>query len=192
MRTKPPGALPIFRSDLQARLLAVLLLGDDRPASTRDLGTATGASAASLHRELRRLEDAGIVEHDRVGRSKLYRAAIGSPLHAPLRELLERTLGVETTLRERLAAVPGVELAAIFGSWAAGRVASDSDVDVLVVGDVERDRLLREIREVERVAGREVNVTAYDSAEFERRRADRGGFVATILSRPLTPLIGEL
>src|SRR5687768_17308182 len=117
MRTSAPPSLPIFRSDLQARVLAALLLGADRPLSSSRLAELTGGSPASLHRELRRLEDAGIVEHERVGRTKLYRAAPGSPLRAPLRELLERTLGVEPLLREKVAAVPGVRAAAIFGSW---------------------------------------------------------------------------
>lgn len=192
MRTAPPPLLPIFRSDLQARLLAILLLGDGAPIATSRLAESTGASAASLNRELRRLEDAGIVEHERVGRSKLYRAARASPLHAPLRELVARTLGVEPLLRSRLDELPGVRAAALFGSWAAGRAAPESDIDLLVVGDVDRDRLLREVRDVERVAGREINVTAYRPDEFARRRRERSGFLATVLSRPLTPLVGDV
>lgn len=192
MRTAAPRILPLFRSELQARLLAALLLGDGQPQGTSRLADLTGASAASLNRELRRLEDAGIIEHERVGRSKLYRAAAGSPLHAPLRELLARTLGIEPLLRERLAAIPGIAAAALFGSWAAGRIGPASDIDLLVVGDVDRDRLLREVREVERVAGREVNLAAYRPDEFARRRRERSGFLATVLARPLTPLVGDL
>lgn len=190
MRTVPPAVLPLFRSELQARLLSVLLLGDGGAVASPELARRTGASPASLHRELQRLERAGLIEHERVGRTKVYRAAERSPVHAALRELLERTVGVESMLRARLASLPGVEAAAIFGSWAAGRVSADSDVDVLVVGDVERDHLLEAAREVERIAGRAVNVAAYDAEEFARRRDD--GFLATVLARPLIPLVGSL
>jgi predicted nucleotidyltransferase/biotin operon repressor len=192
MRTVAPPILPLFRSELQAKLLAALLLGEDQPVPTSRLGELTDASPASLNRELRRLEDAGIIEHQRVGRSKLYRAAAGSPLHAPLRELVARTLGIEPLLRERLAGVPGIEAAALFGSWAAGRITPTSDIDLLVVGEVDRDRLLREVREVERAAGREINLTAYRPDEFARRRREGSGFLETVLARPLTPLVGDL
>jgi predicted nucleotidyltransferase len=192
MRTAGPALLPIFRSDLQARLLTILMLEDGDPLPTPELGRRTGASAASLHRELRRLEDAGLIERDAVGRTKRYRAAQGSPLHEPLRELVTRSLGVEATLRSRLQSLPGVEAAAIFGSWAAGRVGPDSDIDLLVVGNVDRDGLLALAREVELLAGREVNVTAYRPAEFRRRRRGRVGFLATVLDRPLIPLVGDL
>src|SRR5688572_16881038 len=115
MRTAPPSQLPLFRSELQAELLAILLLGTEGPVTTAELRARTGATASSLHRELARLEHAGLVEQDRVGRAKRYRPARDSPLYEPLRELLERTLGVEQLLRERLAALSEVESAAIFG-----------------------------------------------------------------------------
>ncbi|MDX6649573.1 MAG: hypothetical protein QOJ97_1524 [Solirubrobacteraceae bacterium] len=191
MRTASPALLPIFRSDLQARLLTILLLEEGEPLSTPELARRTGASGASLHRELRRLQDAGVIERDAVGRTQRYRAAQGSPLHRALRELVTRTMGVEATLRAGLESLAGVEAAAIFGSWAAGRVAPDSDIDLLVVGDVDRDRLLALARDVERVAGRDVNVTAYHSSEFHRRRRERSGFLATVLDRPLIPLVGD-
>lgn len=192
MRTTAPPLLPLFRSDLQARLLSILLLETGEPIATPDLARRTGASAASLHRELARLEDAGVIEHDRIGRTKRYRAATDSPIHAPLRELVERTVGIEPMLRARLERLPGVEAAALFGSWAAGAVGPSSDVDLLVVGNMDRAALLRIAREVEEVAGREVNVTAYSRDEFRRRRRDGSGFLATVLDRPLVPLVGSV
>jgi predicted nucleotidyltransferase len=192
MRSQAPPLLPIFRSDLQAQVLAALLLDDEPQLTSSELRERTGATPASLHRELSRLERAGLVEHDTVGRSNRYRAATSSPLHEPLRSLMQRTLGVEPLLRERLAAVPGVEAAAIFGSWAAGNAGEGSDVDLLVIGDVDRDELLAAVRSVEEITAREIDVTAYGREDFERRRATGSGFLKTVLRGPLTPLVGEI
>ncbi|HEX2161527.1 MAG TPA: nucleotidyltransferase domain-containing protein [Thermoleophilaceae bacterium] len=192
MRTSPPDALPIFRSDLQARLLAALFLNDGAPLTTRELAERTAAKPATLHRELGRVEDAGLITHESVGRTKRYRAATESPLHRPLRELLERTLGVEPLLRRGLAEVEGVERAAIFGSWAEGRSDAGSDIDLLVIGDIDRDALLAAVREVERQVHREIDVTAYRPDEFERRRGDGSGFLRTVLRGPLIQLVGEV
>src|SRR6478736_4733522 len=141
MRTKPPDALPIFRSDLHARLLAALLLGDGEPLTAQDLRERLGATSTALHRELVRLERAGLIEHDSVGRTRRYRAAIDSPIHEPLRELLQRTLGIEPLLQRALNGVDGIEAAAIFGSWAADETNEDSDIDLLVIGEMDRDDL---------------------------------------------------
>ncbi len=192
MRTKPPDVLPIFRSDLQARLLAALLLDDGEPLTAQDLLDRLGATSTTLHRELGRLERAGLIEHDRVGRTRRYRAATDSPIHEPLRELLQRTLGVEPLLRRALDGVDGVAAAAIFGSWAAGETNEDSDIDLLVVGEMDRDDLLSKVREVEAQAHREIDVTAYGADEFARRRGAGSGFLTTVLRGPLIELVGKV
>lgn len=192
MRTQAPPLLPIFRSDLQARVLAALLLDDEPRLTTSELRERTGATPASLHRELKRLEGAGLIEHEAIGRANRYQAATDSPLHEPLVELLRRTLGVEPLLSERLAAVDGVETAAIFGSWAAGTATDGSDIDLLVIGDVDRDALLAAVRAVEDVAAREIDVTAYRREEFDRRVEAGSGFLRTVLRGPLIELVGKV
>ncbi len=192
MRTVPPPLLPLFRSHLQAELLAALFLGDGEPMTTAALQARTQASRASLHRELGRLEAAALIDVERVGRSKRYSAATQSPLHDPLRELLERSLGVEKQLLAQLAALPGVEHAAIFGSWAAEQPSPRSDIDLIVVGHPTRDDLLAALRKVETAVGREIDVVTYEAREFRDELRRGSGFLATLLEGPLTPLVGDL
>ena len=160
----PPGALPIFRSALQAELLARLYLAPERRFATGELLSA-GESRSSVFRELRRLAGAGLIERERLGGAALYRAARGSPLYRPLRELIRRTMGVEALLERELAGVAGVEAAAIFGSWAAGELQPESDIDVLVIGRPDRTTLALAAQRAGRVAGREVNVSIWPAPE---------------------------
>jgi predicted nucleotidyltransferase len=191
MRTKPPAVLPIFRSDLQARLLAALLL-ERTPVTARELLDRLETTSTTLHRELGRLEQAGLIEHELVGRTRRYQPAFDSPLYEPLLQLMQRTLGVEPMLSHRLLEIPGVEVAAIFGSWAAGDATVDSDIDLLVVGDVDREELLFVVQSVEYETAREIDVTAYRREELDRRLAEGSGFLRTILNGPLTLLVGEI
>jgi predicted nucleotidyltransferase len=190
MRTSAPPLLPIFRSDLQARLLAVLLEGGQEALTTRTLRERTAGSPAAVHRELRRLVRAGMVEEDAVGRAKLFRAATDAPTYSALRELVERTVGVEAALRRAIAQVDGVRFAAVHGSWARGETTPTSDIDVLVVADADPDDVATAMAGAERLAGRDVNVTTYAPEEFARRR--HGGFLRTVLARPTTVLAGRL
>lgn len=192
MRTSAPSELPLFRSELQAQLLSALLASPGDALTAAHLGRLTGGSRASVHRELHRLVAAGIIRREDVGRSALYRAATDSPLFEPLQALVARTLGVEPELRRRLARLEGIEAAAVFGSWAAGRAREGSDIDVLVIGDVERADLLRAFADVEDVVRREISVRLYRRAEFEARLDEGSGFLRTVLARPMTPLIGTV
>jgi predicted nucleotidyltransferase len=192
VRTKAPPLLPIFRSDVQARLLAVLLLGPERGLSGPELQRRLGVPEATFRREAARLVRAGVLEVEQVGRTNLYRAATDSPLYEPLRELLERTLGVEEELRRRLGALPGVEIAAIFGSWAEEAVDATSDIDLLVVGAADFETVARETRDVEELAGREIHLFVYAREELERKRAAGHGFVQKMLAGPLKPIVGNV
>lgn len=191
MRTRPPDLLPIFRTNLQAELLAALFLGDDEATTAGELVERTSGPAASVYRELARLVDAGLIERERDRRGAGFRPAKDSPLYEPLRELLERTMAVEPQLTRALATIDGIDAAAIFGSWAARKPGGVSDIDLLVVGNMDRDELLARVRRIERLAGREIDVTAYGRAEYERRREEGSGFLRTVLRGPLVPLVGD-
>src|SRR6478752_10502327 len=60
MRTEAPLLAPIFRSDGQARLLSTLLLTGDE-LSVTDLAKRAGLAYPTVHREVARLVDAGIL-----------------------------------------------------------------------------------------------------------------------------------
>lgn len=191
MRTAAPATLPLFRSELQAELLATLLLDAREGLTIRELGDRTAANRSSVHRELDRLVRAGILERETTGRTGVYRVA-ESPLKEPLRTLVERTVGVEHELARRLERQAGVEAAAIYGSWASGGISPTSDIDVLVVGSATLDDLLAVLRPLERRVGREINLKLYAPQELRDRLAEGSGFLHTVLSRPLRPLVGDL
>lgn len=180
----------MFASELQARLLALLLHDPERWWSTPELRDRLGVSGASLHDELVRLTDAGLLERDATSRPHRHRANAGSPLTEPLRAVTERTVGVPLRIREALEGEPGIEAAGIFGSWARGDATAYSDIDVMVIGDVDFRRLVRRVRPIEREILREINVVSYDLDEVRER--SQSGFLREVRRAPVDNLVGDL
>ena len=145
-----------------------------------------------MHREVLRAVDAGLVSRDTRQRPHRYAASQGAPAYRPLRELLELTVGVPIRLSAVLERLPDVEAAAIHGSWAAGRVRADSDIDVIVVSDGERRSAEQALREVGRSVAREIDVSLLTREEFARLRSERNPFVGKILHGPRIDLVGDL
>lgn len=191
MRTSGPSKLPIFRSRLQAELLALLFLSGERGLNVKHLAEQTAASRSSIQRELARLLDAGILERMESGRTSFYRPA-DSPVRGPLEELIAVTVGVVPRLTEQLGRMAGIEAAVVYGSWASNAVSPDSDIDLLVIGSVDYPDLVREVAEVEAKVGREIDVRLYACEEFESRLGEGSGFLRTALSGPTLTLIGDL
>ena len=145
MRTSAPPLLPIFRSELQGRLLALLYADPDRGHTISELANALSAHVATVQREVARLEEAGILESARVGKSRVVRPNLRSPYAEDLGSLVIKAFGPARVLGSALSKIPGVEEAFVFGSWAdrhAGvRGPAPADVDVLVIGRPDAEAL---------------------------------------------------
>lgn len=161
VRSEAPAPLPIIRSRLVGDLLALLAANPDRWWTIGELVSRTQGAYTTVARELRRLEKAGVVETEEVGRSKRVRIDTVSPLYGPLAELMLRAFGPVVVVGEEFAAVRGVAQVFIFGSWAAryhGEPGpAPNDIDVLVLGEPDRDQLHAAARRAEKRLGLPVN-----------------------------------
>ena len=178
--------LPIFRSPEQERLLGELFVFADGPISLSELAARAGTSLGGTHKEVERLEAAGLVRSTTRGRNRLVEAHPSSPVYHELRGLLLKTLGPETLLRSALAGIEGIDEAFIYGSWADPSRPAPADIDVLVVGDADVAALYDAASDVERVVGRPVNLTIRSPAEW----ADsQGAFEDAVKSGPRIDLL---
>lgn len=188
MRTDAPALMPIFRSQLQARLL-LEVLSSAEPVTASDLARTLGAPDATVSREVRRLVEAGLLRGERVGRALLLHPAVDNPATAPLRQLLVVTFGPVTVLEKALTDIDGVQTAYLHGSWAARYLGEPGgppgDIDLLLVGRPSRREVDTALQGLEEELGREVNVT-YVSPERWQDVDDP--FIGTVRSRPLVEL----
>jgi len=160
MRRDGPALLPVFRSQHQAELLMWVLLHPDREYGVSDLADRLGVPLSTLHREVVRLDKAGLIASRTLGRNRLVSANTAHPAAAALTQLLEVTFGPRAVIAEEFA-IPGAEQVVIFGSWAA-RYAGEAgppphDIDVLVIGKIDRADVYEAADRAQARLGIEVN-----------------------------------
>ena len=143
MRSAAPALLPVFRSQLQADILAELLLNPEREYSLTDLAQRFGAPLSTVHGEVKRLTEAGLLRRRNIGRSAMVQANPGNRLVEPLAQLLFLSWGPLQVIANEFAELNGAERVLIFGSWAARYLQRPGppphDLDVLVVGRPTRE-----------------------------------------------------
>ena len=101
-----------------------------------------------------------------------------------------KTAGVAGRLRDALDKIAGIQLAFIFGSYAKGEEKADSDVDLLIIGGVDMNRLDSSVGKMEKMLGREINYVLYSMKEFKSKRKAEDGFLMEVLSGKKIMLIG--
>ena len=175
----------------RSAVLGTLLLHPEDSLHVHELARRTGASAGSLHRELRALADLGVLLRQEVGRQVHYRANSASPVFAELAGLLRKTAGLADVLRSALLPLgKKVALAFVFGSVAAGSERPGSDVDLMVLGSASFADLARALASAHDVLGREINPTAMAPREFARKLAAGDGFALSVAKGPRIWLMG--
>ena len=168
-KSPTPSLLPIFRSQQQAELLALVLGDPTAEQSLTELAERSGVPYPSVHREVERAEAAGLVTSRLVGRIRLIRADVSSPYFAGLSDVLVKAFGVPWVIGKALAGIDGIEVAHIYGSWAARFSGEEGDrpvgdIDLLVLGAPDRDAVYAAASSAEHKLGRSVQVTIRSAA----------------------------
>ena len=136
----------------------------------RQIVRQSGAAQGAVQRELQKLAEAGILRRTVEGRHVYFQANRESPIFPELHMLLLKTAGIVDVVREALVPLADrIRAAFVFGSAARGELRSDSDVDVLVVGDVPFPAVADALAGAQTRLGRDVNPTVYPPAEFQRK-----------------------
>ncbi len=187
-------ALPaLWGSSTFPRVLAVVLDTPDREFTFSELLERAGASRESVHRALLRGVEAGIISRRAVGNQFVYSANSASPIYPELKALVSKTHGANALITEALKAVgpPEIEVAFVYGSTASGREHADSDIDLLVIGDVTRVQLARKLRADQESLRRRINALAYRREDVLQRFAAHDAFFAEVWAQPKVMLIGD-
>jgi predicted nucleotidyltransferase len=176
------------------RAVLSLLYGHaDEAFYLRQVVRVTGIGLGPAQRELKQLTDAGIIQRMVRGKQVYYQANVKCPIFAELKSLIVKTAGLADVLRETLAPLAEqIAIAFVYGSMASGEATSESDIDLLVVGNVDEMALHGALSQVENRLGRPVNYTLMSQREFHERRSQKDGFIARVLSGQKIMILGSI
>jgi predicted nucleotidyltransferase len=180
-------------SDSQSRVFQWLFGQPEREFHLSELRRLSGLGSASLQRELNKLAKAGLVNSERVGNLRRFKANPQSPVYNELVGLTRKLLGVEPMLREALRPlIPNLQAAWVYGSVAKGTDTARSDIDLMLIAkNLRLAKVLELLVPLEAQLGRKINPTCYTPAEFKRRRAEPDSFVNRVLAQPILELAGN-
>ncbi|MCI0622780.1 MAG: nucleotidyltransferase domain-containing protein [Acidobacteria bacterium] len=169
-----------LRSTLRQKLLGYYFTNPTANHYLRELAELLGQDPANLSRELAKLEREGLFFSEKRGLQRYFRLNRDYPLYEEVRRIIFKTVGVIGQLRSAFQHVPGIRDAYLYGSFARNQQDAASDVDLLIVGNVEAEILERSVRKLERQLRREINYTVLSPEELKARRAKKDAFLEDI------------
>ena len=176
---------------VRTAVLAKLLLAD-KSWYVRELARATELAHGTVREELNGLAKAGIILREKSGNRVYYSANPNCPIYPELKMLIIKTVGLADVLRDALKPLAAkIKVAFIYGSFARGKERADSDVDVMVIGDVSFGEVVDVLYDTQKVLSREVNPSVYPVAEYLEKRAAGHHFIMEVIEGAKIFLIGD-
>jgi predicted nucleotidyltransferase len=178
----------------QQRIFALLYGQPDRSFYLTEIVRLAEIGRGGVQRELRRLEQTGLVTTKNIGNQKHYQANPDTPVYQELTSIVRKTVGLKQPLMEALDSVKEkISLAFVYGSVAKGTDTASSDIDLMIVTDLlALEDVFTLLARVEEKLGRRVNPTLYNTPEFSKKRSSKNSFLVEVLSSPIIELIGFL
>lgn len=185
------SAIEAIFPKVRAEILRLLFTDPAKEFHLRELSRLSGLALGTIQQEVAKLSRADLLVARRDGNRLYYHANTGHPIFSELQGIALKTTGLREQLSTALAGVPGIKMAFVFGSAAAGTTGAASDVDLLVVGNVGLRALAPKLRPLTSSLGREVNphVLTRDTLAAKAHAGD--AFIANVLAAPKMWITGD-
>ncbi len=128
----------------------------------------------------------------KVGNQQHYSANLQCPIFEELASILRKTSGLADVLVDALSSVKNqILFAFVFGSVARGEQQANSDIDVMVIGDIGFGDVVSLLHDSQTTLKREINPAVYSVESFKSRIEKNDSFVEEVLSKPKLFIIGS-
>jgi predicted nucleotidyltransferase len=181
----------LFSSNVRVALLTHFFSHPDERFYARELARELEEHYNAVWRELNNLEALGLLAGEENANVKYYRLNSTFPIYEELKRIILKTTGLGQVIRQDLGRLGAIEWAFVFGSVAAGDEDLLSDIDLMLVGEVDLVALSEVISRLEDKLRRAINYVVLSQPELEQRMAAGEPFLTNVLAGPKILLIGE-
>lgn len=178
----------LIKSKLRQKILTYFFTNPGGNFYVRELARLLKEDCSNLAKELKKLEKEGIFESELKGKTKYYRLNKNYPLYKQLKEIIFKTTGIEGGIKNELKKLKGINQAFLFGSFAKGDFDFQSDIDLLIIGDPDPEKLAEKISRLEDKFSREINYIVMKEKEFQKKK-NKDPFLVDIFRNKTIKLI---
>ena len=175
----------------RADLLRLFFTNPEKSFYMHEIGRILGKKPGSFQRTINSMESEGILVSEYRANARYFKVSKEYPLYKELKSIVFKTVGIGGGIRDRLQKLPGIKLAFIYGSYAQRRENYLSDIDLMIIGELNEDKLVKELDYLEKLLKREINYKLYNYSDFKRDIRAGDPFLHSVLKDKKILLIGE-
>jgi len=167
----------LFSSKARIKLLTTFLLNPDEEYFIRELTRKLDEQINSIRRELDNLKKIGLLRSRVKNRKKYYYTNKEFVIFNELRDIILKAMNNDSDLIKNISKMGEVELLLLSGAF----VGKDAPVDLLVVGNIDKDKLQQLLSENSKM-GKDLKFTTLSTRDFLYRLECKDKFIRDIIN----------
>ena len=177
------ATLMLNRSISRRKLLSLFFENEGNEYYLREMARITGVPATNIRRELKKLEEDKLFILNRRGNLLFYKLNKKHPLFKELKKILSQEIGIEFELKTLFKNLKELDQAFIYGSYASRKNRTDSDIDIMIVGSPNKEKIEDKIVELEKRYQKEINYQIITPVVFNKKKKEKNPFIIEILKK---------
>ena len=179
----------LFRKS-QILILKLFFLDSTKEFHQNDIARKIHLSSPAVSNELTNLVKIGLVSKRHQDNMLFYKINKNSIIFDEMKRIFLKYETFSEILSEKLVKEK-IKYSLIYGSFAKGTEKETSDIDLLIVGDVPEDQILRIISDIERNINREINFILWTEKELKEKMKKNIPLIREMLNTSVIMLVGE-
>ncbi len=172
----------LLSSRARVEILKLFLFNPENGYYQRQISKLTGQSIRAVQREVKKLEEIGLIKKNEEGNRIYYKINRKSPIFEELKRIFFKTVGIAEVLRREFKDTELIEVAFIYGSYAKDEEDLRSDIDLMVIGEISSRKLSSILSKPKNELGREINYVVFDVEDFRNKVNSKEHFLNTVLN----------
>jgi hypothetical protein len=158
----------LITSKTRIKLLLKFFLNGQNKAYLRNLESEFGESSNGIRVELNKFEQAGLLHTCTEGNKKIFKANVKHPMFHDIRNILLKYTGLDKIVEQVVQKLGEIEAVYLVGELARG--IDNPIIDLVFVGDIDKNYLLRLTERAEKLIHKKVRFVIFSSCEFELQK----------------------
>ena len=155
----------LITNKTRIKLLIKFFLNSRSRSYLRNLEQEFNESSNAIRIELNKFENAGLLKSETQGNKKYFTANTKHPLFGDIHNILLKHLGIDQVIDEIIAGLGMLKKVYLVGDFAKGK--NSNIIDLLLVGDINKNYLTRLIEKVEKMVSRKVRYLIFGEEEIQ-------------------------
>lgn len=177
-------------SRVRAEIFRVLFGLRSGEVHLREIQRQAGLAIGTVRQDIEKLVKLGLVTRRKDGNRVYYGANPAHPLSNDIRGMVLKTAGLADVLSDALTH-ESIRCAFVFGSVATGTAVAESDIDLMVIGDLGLRKVTELLSDAGQKLGREINPHVFSAREWGRRIREHDHFLNSVKQSPKIFVVGS-